>query len=70
VLVAIAKLGKNEAARVSAAAILLDRGWGRTPQPVTGANGDGDIRITIRTIVEGAARDEPYLIVDNSGGDK
>jgi len=33
--------------------ILLQRGWGRPPQPVTGADGEGDIRITIRNIMEG-----------------
>ena len=40
------------AARVSAAGILLDRGWGRAPQPHAGEDG-GDIRVTIRQIVEG-----------------
>jgi hypothetical protein len=40
------------AARVSAAGILLDRGWGRAPQPHTGED-DKDIRITVRNIVEG-----------------
>jgi hypothetical protein len=28
--------GDKEAARVAAAGILLDRGWGRPPQPLTG----------------------------------
>ena len=40
------------AARVSAAGILLDRGWGRAPQPHAGEDG-GDLRVTIRQIVEG-----------------
>ena len=40
------------AARVSAASALLDRGWGKAPQPHTGED-DKDIRVTIRTIVEG-----------------
>jgi hypothetical protein len=39
------------AARVSAAQALLDRGWGRPPQPHTGED-DNDIRVTIRNIVE------------------
>ena len=39
------------AARVSAAGILLDRGWGRAPQSHTGED-DKDIRITLRNIVE------------------
>jgi hypothetical protein len=48
----IAKEGVSESARVSAAAILLDRGWGKPNQPHTGDDG-GDIRVTIRTILEG-----------------
>jgi hypothetical protein len=43
------------AARVSAASILLDRGWGKPAQPHTGD--DKDIRITIRQIVEGGDKD-------------
>ena len=42
------------AARVSTASALLDRGWGRAPQ--VGEDG-GDIRITIRQIVEGGDED-------------
>jgi hypothetical protein len=38
------------AARVSAASILLDRGWGRAPQPHAGEDGR-DIRVTIRKMV-------------------
>ena len=38
------------AARVSAAGILLDRGWGRAPQPHAGEDGK-DIRITIRKMI-------------------
>ena len=40
------------AARVSAAGILLDRGWGKPAQPHTGED-DNDIRVTIRNITEG-----------------
>ena len=39
------------AARVSAAGILLDRGWGRAPQSHVGEDG-GDLRITIRQIID------------------
>ena len=39
------------AARVSAASILLDRGWGRAPQAHPD-NGEGHVRITIRKLVE------------------
>ena len=39
------------AARVSAAGILLDRGWGRAPQPHTGEGGK-DVRVVIRQVAE------------------
>jgi hypothetical protein len=39
------------AARVSVAGILLDRGWGRAPQPHAGKDAN-DVRVTIRKIVE------------------
>jgi hypothetical protein len=39
------------AARVSAAGILLDRGWGRAPQSHVSEDG-GDLRITVRQIIE------------------
>jgi hypothetical protein len=42
------------AARVSAVALLLDRGWGKAPQAHTGEDGEGDIRVTIRHIIEDA----------------
>ena len=48
----IAENGESESARVSACAQLLDRGWGRPPQPHTGGDGE-DIKVTIRTIIEG-----------------
>ena len=38
------------AARVSAAGILLDRGWGRAPQVHSGEDGNGSIRVVIRQI--------------------
>ena len=41
-------------ARVQAAVALLDRGWGRPAQAHTGEDGQGDIRVTIRQIVEGS----------------
>ena len=43
----------SPAARVAAAGILLDRGWGRAPQAHTGEDGEGDIRVVIRHIVDG-----------------
>jgi hypothetical protein len=39
------------AARVSAAGILLDRGWGKPAQPHTGEEG-GAIEIILRNIME------------------
>jgi hypothetical protein len=50
------------AARVSAAGILLDRGWGRPPQAHTGENGEGDIRVTIRQILDSGDKEEPLLL--------
>jgi hypothetical protein len=35
-LVSIAEDGKQESARVAAATALLDRGWGRPTQPISG----------------------------------
>lgn len=50
----IATNGETEAARVSAAVALLNRGWGmpESKQEHTGEDG-GDIKITIRNIMEG-----------------
>ena len=44
------------AARVSAASALLDRGWGKAPQPHAGEDG-GNIQVTIRQIVESVEYD-------------
>ena len=41
------------AARVSAAGILLDRGWGKAPQAITGENSEGGINVILRHIVDG-----------------
>jgi hypothetical protein len=60
------------AARVSAAGILLDRGWGKPAQPHTGED-DKDIRVAIRTITERRNdRHRPAaqrLVVHHSGFD-
>lgn len=48
-------------ARVAAAGILLDRGWGKAPATLTGADG-GDIRVVIRQIIETATESDPKLI--------
>jgi hypothetical protein len=46
------------ATRVSAAGILLDRGWGKAQAPLQAHTGEGDksVRVTVRQIVE--RRDE------------
>jgi hypothetical protein len=49
------------AARVSAAGILLDRGWGKAIQPHTGED-SGNICVTIRQIIDSAEESEPLLI--------
>jgi hypothetical protein len=49
----IAQAGESEASRVAASVALLDRGWGKPAQPLTGKNGNEDIQVTIRTIMEG-----------------
>ena len=41
----------SDTARVQAVGMLLDRGWGKAPQPHTGED-DKDIRVTIRNITE------------------
>jgi hypothetical protein len=53
-LAGIATNGESDSARVAACIALLDRGWGKCAQPHTGADGEGDIRITIRQIMEGS----------------
>ena len=49
------------AARVAAVNALLDRGWGKAIQPHTGEDG-GDIRVTIRQIIDSGDKEEPLLI--------
>ena len=46
-LAGIAQHGESEAARVAAAIALLDRGWGKPSQPVTGEDGEGPIIVEI-----------------------
>jgi hypothetical protein len=49
----IAKDGTTEDARLRAAHMLWERGWGRPAQPLTGEDGEGGIEVTIRHILEG-----------------
>lgn len=53
IIAAVMRNSEEDSVRVRAAEILLDRGWGRAPQAHTGEDGEGDIRVTIRTIIEG-----------------
>ena len=55
-------------ARVMAAGILLDRGWGKAPQQLVGEDG-GDIRIVIRQIIDTAAQSDPLLIEHEPNSD-
>lgn len=56
VLVSIAGQAKAQpGARVAAATALLDRGWGKAPQQLTGEDG-GDIRVVIRQIIDNAVQ--------------
>jgi hypothetical protein len=53
-LVGVARSPKvPPAARTMAATALLDRGWGRPSQAITGEDG-GELRITIRQLVDSA----------------
>jgi hypothetical protein len=63
-LVSIAGSSKAQAgARVAAASQLLDRGWGKAPASLTGADG-GDIRVVIRQLIVNVEEkgDEPKVI--------
>ena len=51
----------SPAARVQAANILLDRGWGKPAQAHTGQDGE-DIHVVIRQIIDSAEEFEPLLI--------
>jgi len=64
VLAGIATSSESDSARVAAVGLLLDRGWGKAPQAHTGENGEGDIRVTIRHIVQGIAA--PPLEANNN----
>ncbi len=46
-LAGIAHSGTNEGARVSAAQALLDRGWGKPAQMVTGDEDGGPVQLTV-----------------------
>jgi len=49
----IAQHSESDSARVAAITALWERGWGKAPTTHTGADGDGDIKVVIRHIIEG-----------------
>jgi len=51
-LCGIAQNGENEGARVAASIHILDRGWGKAPTTIAGADGDGALQVIIRHIIE------------------
>ena len=53
-LASIMRHSDSDGVRVSACALLLERGWGKAPQAVTGENGEGGIEVIVRHIIEGA----------------
>jgi hypothetical protein len=60
-LAGIARNSPSDQARVSAAQALLDRGWGRAPQTISGEDG-GAITVIIRSIVDTTEESEPLLV--------
>ena len=62
----IAQRGKSESARVAAVALLLERGWGKAPTTFAGADGEGDVRVVVRHILEGSSMPRPLGRSDNS----
>jgi hypothetical protein len=53
-LVGLCTQAKSESVQCQAAIALLERGWGKPPQSRTGEDGEGDIRVTIRHLIEDA----------------
>jgi hypothetical protein len=66
-LAGIARNGKSEQARVAAANALLDRGWGKAPQPHVGDGGNGGITVIIRRIADVTVEATPVLIEQDNG---
>ena len=47
VLSEVAERGESESARVAAAVHLLDRGWGKPAQAITGEDGEGPVQVAV-----------------------
>jgi hypothetical protein len=65
VLAGIAKDGTNESARVSAAAALLDRGWGKPSQTRTNEDGESQINVVIRHITQPLGEPRAAKIIEH-----
>jgi hypothetical protein len=63
VLVQVAKSGESESARVAAANAILDRGYGKPSQVITGDEDGGAVTLYHRIMLEGVEPD------GNSDGD-
>jgi hypothetical protein len=46
-LAGIIQNGTQDSARVSAAQVLLDRGWGKATQPIDGDGDGGPVQLTV-----------------------
>lgn len=57
----VAETKANAGARVAAAGIILDRGWGKAPATLTGADG-GPINVIIRQIIDSVDESDTKLI--------
>ncbi len=72
VLAEIAKESRSDSARVSAVTILLERGYGKAPL-ILGEDGEGNIQVIIRHIVESVpapgARTIDHVPLTNGNGD-
>ena len=64
VLAGIAQNGESESARVAAANILLDRGWGKAPQEHT-AEGDGELVVVIRHLVAPTSEPRQTKVIEH-----
>lgn len=60
----ICQNGESEMARLAAASILLDRGWGKAAQAHTGADGEGPIVVEI--VMRPREPREPLRVVESN----
>ena len=60
-LARVAGYSESDSARVMACIALLDRGWGKAPQSHTGENGEGEIKVLVRHIINGRDVQGPVI---------